>query len=59
MVKSIPASARTESVSRSTAVSGSHMPCGLVTEAMLKIGDPQATWVTLSWYEASGKMVWL
>ena len=36
----MPASASRSSVSRSTAVSGSHIPSGLAAEAVLEVGEP-------------------
>ena len=45
-------------VSKSTAVSGSHMPVASRPKRWRKSASPQATCVRLSRGEARGKMVW-
>ena len=59
IVNRIPSRARISSVSRSTAVSGSHMPSGGRPKRCLKSRIPQRTCVCLSRALASGRIMWL
>ena len=58
IVNLIPSSASTSSVSRSTAVSGSHIPSGSRPNRRRKSVIPQRTSVRLSRRVASGRIVW-
>ena len=59
MVNFSPISAMMSRVSKSTAVSGSHMPSGFRPKCRSKSLIPHRTWVYLSRLLASGIMMWL
>ncbi len=55
----IPCCARMSNVSRSTAVSGNHMPSGFLPKRCSKSRMPQIACVVLSREFASGIIMWL